>query len=163
MFFISDLLRAGMPALIVVGALLPVVPRALVTDALAADNTLSLAQAQRIAVERSRQLYAQDAAVSASREMAVAAGRLPDPVLRLGIDNLPADGADRLVAVFLADNYARPNKRGGAWMDDAITRRRKGSGVQTPVSYLNCNFSSPLNARVAFMANITFYKASSLP
>jgi outer membrane protein TolC len=33
--------------------------------------------------------------VSASREMAVAAGQLPDPVLKLGVDNLPADGADQ--------------------------------------------------------------------
>jgi outer membrane protein TolC len=30
----------------------------------------------------------------AAREMAVAAGQLPDPVLRVGIENLPADGPD---------------------------------------------------------------------
>ena len=59
------------------------------------QSALSLADAQRLAVERSRQLAAQDASISASREMAAAAGQLPDPVLRLGIDNLPADGADR--------------------------------------------------------------------
>ena len=115
MYFISDFLRAGMPALIVVSALLPAMPHALVTDALAADNTLSLAQAQRIAVERSRQLYAQDAAVSASREMAVAAGRLPDPVLRLGIDNLPTDGVDRF-------NLTR----------DFMTQRRIGLSQEFP-------------------------------
>ena len=56
---------------------------------------LSLADAQRRAVERSRQLTAQDAAVLASREMAVSAGQLPDPVLKLGIDNLPVTGEDR--------------------------------------------------------------------
>jgi len=56
---------------------------------------LSLADAQRIAVERSRQLAAQDAAIVASKEMAAAAGQLPDPVLKLGIDNLPIDGEDR--------------------------------------------------------------------
>ncbi len=59
------------------------------------QSTLSLAEAQRIAVERSRQLTAQDASITAAREMAVAAGQLPDPVLKLGIDNLPVDGADR--------------------------------------------------------------------
>jgi outer membrane protein TolC len=60
-----------------------------------AKGTLSLADAQRIAVERSRLLAAQDASITASREMAAAAGQLPDPVLKLGIDNLPVDGADR--------------------------------------------------------------------
>ena len=58
-------------------------------------QTLSLAEAQRRAVERSRTVAAQDAAVTASREMAVAAGQLPDPVLKMGIDNLPVDGADQ--------------------------------------------------------------------
>jgi outer membrane protein TolC len=56
---------------------------------------LSMQEAQRRAVERSRQLAAQEAAVSASREMAVAATQLPDPVLKLGIDNLPVNGPDR--------------------------------------------------------------------
>ena len=59
------------------------------------QSTLTLAQAQRIAVERSRQVSAQDASITAAREMAVAAGQLPDPVLKLGIDNLPVDGPDR--------------------------------------------------------------------
>lgn len=59
-----------------------------------AGAPLTLAEAQRIALERSLQIRAQDAAVSASREMALAAGQLPDPVLRLGIDNLPTDGPD---------------------------------------------------------------------
>ena len=52
-------------------------------------QTLSLDDAQRRAVERSRLLVAQDSAVASSREMAVAAGQLPDPVLRFGIDSLP--------------------------------------------------------------------------
>jgi len=60
-----------------------------------AQAPLGLADAQRIAVERSRLLAAQDASIVASREMAAAAGQLPDPVLKLGIDNLPVDGADR--------------------------------------------------------------------
>ena len=60
-----------------------------------ADAPLTLAEAQRLAVERSRMLAGQDSAVAASREMAVAAGRLPDPMLKLGIDNLPVDTSDR--------------------------------------------------------------------
>src|SRR2546426_11497388 len=62
---------------------------------LPAQAQLSLPDAQRRAVERSRQLAAQDSAVAASREMAVAAGQLPDPVLKLGVDNLPVNGSDR--------------------------------------------------------------------
>jgi outer membrane protein TolC len=61
----------------------------------AGEPPLTLAEAQRRAGEQSRQLVAQDAAISASRESAVAAGQLPDPVLRLGIDNLPIDGPDQ--------------------------------------------------------------------
>jgi oligopeptidase A len=44
------------------------------------------------------------------------------------------------------DLYARETKRGGAWMDDAISRRRKGDRIQIPVAYLNCNFSRPLSS-----------------
>ena len=60
-----------------------------------AQTALSLGDAQRIAVERSRQLVAQDASIQAMKEMGAAAGQLPDPVLKLGIDNVPADGPDR--------------------------------------------------------------------
>ena len=45
---------------------------------------------------------------------------------------------------FYLDLYARPNKRGGAWMDECITRKRGATGVQTPVAYLTCNFSPPV-------------------
>lgn len=60
-----------------------------------AQAPLTLAEAQRRAIEHSLQIPAQDAAVTSSREMSVAAGQLPDPVLRLGIDNLPIDGPDQ--------------------------------------------------------------------
>jgi outer membrane protein TolC len=46
-------------------------------------------------VARSRQIAAQDAALAAARDMAVAAAQLPDPVLKIGIDNLPVNGAGR--------------------------------------------------------------------
>jgi outer membrane protein TolC len=76
-------------------AILALITAVALPDAGYAQTPLSLADAQRIAVERSRQLAAQDASIVASREMAAAAGQLPDPVLKLGIDNLPVDGADR--------------------------------------------------------------------
>ncbi len=62
------------------------------------EELLTLTEAQHRAVERSQQLSAQDSAVLSSREMAVAAGQLPDPVLRFGIDNLPIDGPDQFSA-----------------------------------------------------------------
>jgi outer membrane protein TolC len=59
-----------------------------------AKNTLTLEDAQRFAVDRSLQLVGEDAAVHASREMAISAAQNPDPVLRLGIENLPVGGSD---------------------------------------------------------------------
>jgi outer membrane protein TolC len=56
---------------------------------------LTLDEALRLAQERSRQLPAQDAAAAAAREMAVAAGQRPDPVLKAGVNNLPINGPDR--------------------------------------------------------------------
>ncbi len=50
------------------------------------------------------------------------------------------------VGQFYLDLYARDHKRGGAWMDDAITRRRKNGEIQIPVAYLNCNFSAPVGS-----------------
>ena len=58
-----------------------------------------------------------------------------------------------MVGQFYLDLYARPSKRGGAWMDDAVTRRRKTSGVQTPVAYLNCNFSAALSGKPALLTH----------
>jgi oligopeptidase A len=54
---------------------------------------------------------------------------------------------------FYLDLYARDNKRGGAWMDDAITRRRKGDAIQTPVAYLTCNFSGPVAGKPALFTH----------
>ncbi len=55
----------------------------------------------------------------------------------------------QLVGQFYLDLYARNSKRGGAWMDDVISRRRLSSGIQTPVAYLNCNFSPPVGGKPA--------------
>lgn len=46
---------------------------------------------------------------------------------------------------FYLDLYARENKRGGAWMDDCIGRKRNADqSVQTPVAYLTCNLTPPI-------------------
>ena len=49
----------------------------------------------------------------------------------------------KLIGQFYLDLYARTGKRGGAWMDDARSRRMTASGVQTPIAYLVCNFTEP--------------------
>lgn len=57
------------------------------------------------------------------------------------------DTDGKLLGQFYLDLYARPGKRGGGWMDDAISRRRIGAGelsIQAPVAYLTCNFSAPV-------------------
>jgi oligopeptidase A len=63
------------------------------------------------------------------------------------------DAAGALVGQFYMDLYARDTKRGGAWMDDAIARRRKGAQLQTPVAYLTCNFSRPVGGRPALFTH----------
>ena len=59
----------------------------------------------------------------------------------------------QLVGQFYLDLYARASKRGGAWMDDAITRRRVTTGIQTPVAYLNCNFAAPVGGKPALFTH----------
>ena len=61
----------------------------------AAEQPLSLSKAQHLAIARSYQLSAQNSAISAAHEMAIAARQLPDPTIKFGIDNLPVNGVDR--------------------------------------------------------------------
>ena len=53
------------------------------------------------------------------------------------------------IGQFYLDPYARETKRGGAWMDEALTRRRLPDGIRTPVAYLCCNFPRPLGEKPA--------------
>jgi oligopeptidase A len=56
--------------------------------------------------------------------------------------------AGELIGQFYLDLYARETKRGGAWMDEARSRRRLADGrIQTPIAYLNCNFARPVGER----------------
>ena len=58
-------------------------------------QALSLEEALRIGEAQSPRLGAQRSAVAATTEQIGRAGELPDPKLRLGIENLPVTGADR--------------------------------------------------------------------
>jgi oligopeptidase A len=55
----------------------------------------------------------------------------------------------QLVGQFYLDLYARDHKQGGAWQDDARSRRGRRPGLPTPVSYLTCNFSRPIGGKPA--------------
>jgi len=56
--------------------------------------------------------------------------------------------------LFYLDPYARPEtKRGGAWMDECLGRRRTPSGTQSPVAYLVCNFTPPASGEPALLTH----------
>jgi outer membrane protein TolC len=61
----------------------------------AEPSALTLEMAVQQALERSPGHRAAESAIQASRESALQAGQLPDPMLKLGIDNLPVEGPDR--------------------------------------------------------------------
>ena len=63
------------------------------------------------------------------------------------------DTSGTLIGQFYLDLYARNGKRGGAWMDEAITRRRKSHGIETPVAFLTCNFSAPVGGKPALFTH----------
>lgn len=64
-----------------------------------------------------------------------------------------------LVGQFYLDLHAREHKQDGAWQDDARSRRRRDrhdqrdDGVQTPVSFLTCNFSRPVGGKPALLSH----------
>ena len=53
------------------------------------------------------------------------------------------DEDDQVRGQFYLDLYAREKKRGGAWMDDCVGRKKTGDNIQIPVASLTCNFTPP--------------------
>jgi oligopeptidase A len=60
---------------------------------------------------------------------------------------------DELVGQFYLDLYARNHKRGGAWMDEAISRYKNSLEASHPVAFLTCNFSSPSDNKPALFSH----------
>src|SRR5215218_8624249 len=81
---------------------------------------LSLEQALELAAQRSQAARAARAGASGAAEAARAAGQLPDPMLSVGVDNLPVTGPDRLRTtadsmtmkrVGISQEWVSPDKR----------------------------------------------------
>ena len=83
-------------------------------------DPLGLDRALAMARERSQAVVAQDAMAAAARNLAVAAGNLPDPTLTLGLNNVPVTGPDRfsltddfmtMASVGVMQEFTREGKR----------------------------------------------------
>jgi oligopeptidase A len=64
------------------------------------------------------------------------------------------DQQGRVRGEFYLDNYARENKRGGAWMDVCATRQRIGNAIQRPIAYLTCNLTPPVGDDPALLTHM---------
>jgi outer membrane protein TolC len=65
-------------------------------QAVRADEApLTLAETQRLATLHSKQLEASELGISASKDLAVTAAERPDPIGKIGLENLPVNGPER--------------------------------------------------------------------
>ncbi len=64
------------------------------------------------------------------------------------------DRQNTLRGQFYLDLYARPHKRGGAWMDDCQQRWRMiDDKIQTPIAFLTCNLTPPNGDQPALLTH----------
>lgn len=143
--FITHLRAAGLAA-----AMLPT---------LAVAAPLTLTQALDLAVQRSEATRSARAGVAGASEAARAAGQLPDPTLRAGVDNLPLTGADRLSTtrdamtmkrIGISQEWVSADKRAARQAAaDAMVRREAVTvqaaaadvRLQTALAYLDAYFA----------------------
>jgi len=148
-----------LPALAVAPSFLLAVP--------ARAEPLTLESAQRRAIERSQLVRAQDASALASGEMAVAARQLPDPVVRIGIDNLPVEGGDAfsltrdfmtMRRIGITQEFTRGDKRelrGERYQREAARSRAEQRGTvaqiarDTALAWLDCWYAEAIAAQLA--------------
>lgn len=120
--------------------------------------SLTLAQALDLAVQRSEAARSARAGASSAAEAARAAGQLPDPVLRAGVDNLPISGGDRFSArdsmtmkrIGIAQEWLSAEKRAARQAAaEALVGREAASvqstaaevRLQTGLAYLDAYFA----------------------
>lgn len=63
------------------------------------------------------------------------------------------DSAGEIRGSCYLDLFARQHKRGGAWMDECLVRKKIASTVQTPVAYLTCNFTPPIGNKPSLITH----------
>ena len=63
------------------------------------------------------------------------------------------DAAGNVRGKFYFDLYARAKKRGGAWMDDCVGRKKSAHSLQIPVAYLTCNFTPPTSTEPSLLTH----------
>ena len=63
------------------------------------------------------------------------------------------DRENNLRGQFYFDLYAREKKRGGAWMDECISRMKTKAGIRTPVAYMTCNSTPPVDGKPALFTH----------
>ncbi|NJD31559.1 MAG: M3 family metallopeptidase [Gammaproteobacteria bacterium] len=66
-------------------------------------------------------------------------------------DIVERDGTPR--GGFFLDLYARPKKRGGAWMDECVGRIRIADSSALPVAYMVCNFTPPVGEQPSLLTH----------
>ncbi len=77
------------------------------------------------------------------------------PVWNPAVEFYRLERGGELIGQFYLDTPARAGKRGGAWMDDALTRwlRPDTEQLQTPIAYLVCNFASGVDGKPALLTH----------
>ena len=63
------------------------------------------------------------------------------------------DGSGTPRGRFYLDLYARPRKRGGAWMDGCLSRWVVNGAARLPAAYLVCNFTPPVGDEPALLTH----------
>lgn len=132
---------------------------ALLPAARAAAAPLSLDQAIGLAVERSALTRSARAGTQGAAELARAAGQLPDPMLSVGVDNLPLNGPDRfstsamdmtMKRIALAQEWVPADRRAArqavaaAMADREAAMERVAAAevrLQTAMAYLDAYFA----------------------
>ena len=59
----------------------------------------------------------------------------------------------KIIGGVYMDLYAREGKNSGAWMNDYRGRRKLGETIQTPVAYLICNFTPPVDGNESYLTH----------
>ena len=127
---------------------------------LARPAALDLETALALAVERSETARAARLGVASASEAARGAGRLPDPTLKAGVDNLPVTGPDRLHTardsmtmkrIGISQEWLSRDKRAAREAAaDAATRRADAQAavavaetrLQTALAYLDAYYAA---------------------